>query len=228
MEIRDEEFEARIKGLLKGSADGGHCPDEERLGAFLDGGLKGDDGRRVSMHLAECERCRESVSIAMGTVPDRVRVPASAVRKVVELVPIKESPWEIVVRFLSDAIEVIKNSGDRTQYFAPAYATSRGPGLAPGSLVAFSRQFAGLDAEVEIERVGAGVSEIKVSAKEAQSGAPAKGVRVNLHRNGVELMSYVMSHGAAIFDKIEFGNYTIDFTRRGIRLGEIVLEIKGE
>jgi hypothetical protein len=205
----------------------GPCPDEEEIASFLESKLQGEKHESVAMHVLSCERCRDTLSAASGPAPARVRVPARLESRAVELVPMQDGPWEIVVKFVSGAIEVVRNTGDRTQYFAPAYAAVRGPGLSPGSLVAFNRRFAGIDAEIEIERIAPRTSEIKVTAKNPEGGSP-KNIRVNLYKDGAELMSYMLHGGSAIFDKVQFGNYKIDFTRRGIRIGEIALEIKGE
>lgn len=229
MEIRDKDVTAWLRNLPL--RDAGPCPDEEFLASYLENSLTGKERDGVMRHVLSCERCRAAVSVSAGEIPRRVRVPAKLEKKAVELAPAGEGIWEIVVKFAEGAIEVIKNTGDRTRYFAPVYEFARGEiGAGAGkTLVVFNRRFAGLDAEVEIERLTPVTSDIKVTARNLDGGGYPRNLRINLHRgNWEEIMSYMLQGGSVTFDKIQHGNYHIDFTRRGIRLGEIALEIKGE
>ncbi len=235
MEIRDKDVKVWLRDLR--SRTPGDCPGDEALSSFAEGRLSGSDREEVARHVIHCVQCGDVLAAVSIPSSAGLKVPRRLEKQAMELVPGSEPPWEIVVRFVTDAmteaIEVIKNTGDRTQYFTPAYASVRGrrkpvrPGFAQGSLVAFTRKVGGMDTEVELECVATGTSEIKVTMKDRKGIAP-RDVRVNLYRGEKELMSYTLHDGCVTFDKVDFGNYIVDFTRRGVRIGEIALDIRGE
>lgn len=50
------------------------CPEAEKLAAFVDGRLGGDEGAHISNHLVECERCYESVAATVRFLSGGSRV----------------------------------------------------------------------------------------------------------------------------------------------------------
>ena len=69
-----EQNKSRIEALIrlvyrywkKGiSKPGEPCPSEENLACFVDGLLKGKEARKVKGHLIKCDKCMESVIIAI-------------------------------------------------------------------------------------------------------------------------------------------------------------------
>ena len=124
-------------------------------------------------------------------------------------------------------VEVLKNAGGQTKYFSPAYATARSGKTARASLVACSKNVSGIDTELEIERLESESGEIKVNLKES-GGLPSPPLRVTLTENSRELTSYMASEGCAVFEKVPVGVYNINLSRKGISLGAITLEMKGE
>lgn len=226
--MKGEDREMKVFLDVLGRGEVGKCPSEEELAAFAEDKLTGSERAKVAAHVLKCEDCRDVLAVASADVPRNVRVPVGLMRKVVELVPPKEGLWEVVVRFISESVEVIKNTGDKTRYFLPAYASVRGSDTSSSKLVAVSRRFAGLEAELEIERIGADTSEVKVFVRDLKDNQPAKNIRVNLLRGGKELMSYVLQGGSAAFDEVGLGEYVIEFTKKGIPIGKVSLELKGE
>ena len=103
------------------------CPDEETFAAFIEKKLPAEQYQEVAAHFLACDQCREAAIAAWGKVPQRVRVPVEAMKKAADAIPAHESTWKLVVRFASDFIEVIKNTGAETRYFSPAYASGRSP-----------------------------------------------------------------------------------------------------
>lgn len=227
-EMKGEEKEMRVFLDVLGRSKAGKCPSEELLSAFAEDKLTGAEREKVAEHVLRCEDCLDALSVVSAQVPHGVKVPVELMRKAVELVPSREGLWEVVVRFVADTLEVLKNTGDRTRYFVPAYATVRGTDTSSSKLVAVTRRFAGLEAELEIERTGSDTSEIKVFVKNLKDNQPAKNMRANLLRGDKELMSYVLQGGVATFDKVGFGEYVIEFTKKGIPVGRVSLELKGE
>lgn len=54
------------------------CPDDERLGAFVEGGLSGAVRDEVERHVASCVTCLDVVAASLGTSPDaRLSCPVS-------------------------------------------------------------------------------------------------------------------------------------------------------
>jgi len=203
------------------------CPDDETLAAFIEGKLPEQRHREISLHFLTCPKCRDYVAAAWGQIPKRLRVPVEVIKKAAEILPAEESAWEVVVKFTSDFVEVIKNTGARTQYFAPAYASARSDRVCQSSLVAVSENIGGIETELEIERLDSGEGELKVNFKES-GGIPNPPLRVTLKKNNKELESCIASRGSTVFEKVPIGAYDISISRKGISLGEITLEMKGE
>ncbi len=203
------------------------CPDEETLAAFIEGKLSDAEHTEMASHFLVCDRCRETVMAACGDPPRRLRIPFETISRATAALPDKESPWEVVVRFAADFVEVLKNTGSRTQYFAPVYTNARSGKAVEGSLVACAQSIGGIDTEVEIERIGPSTGEVKVVLKEG-GGIPMPSIRVTLKSKNKELASYMAPGGAAVFERLPFGPYSILISRRGVSLGELALEMKGE
>lgn len=212
---------------IKESKTKSPCPDEESLAAFVEQKLPESEYGVLCAHLLACETCRDMATVALGETPAGVRVPVEVMRRVIELFPAEKSAWEVVVRFASDFVEVLKNSGARTQYFAPAAAGARSGSVSKANLVACSRNVSGIDTELEIERLDGEMGELKVNFREG-GGIPSPPVRVTLKKDGKELASYLAAKGAAVFERVPLGMYNISISRKGVSLGEIALEMKGE
>jgi len=203
------------------------CPDEERLAAFLEGKLDGDEHAGMVSHFLACEACRDALAASMGELPSKVRVPAGFLRRAMKALPETESRWEIMVRFASSLVEVIRNTDGVTRYFSPAPVPARSEGAPGAAVVVCSRRVGGVDAEIEIERIEEDRAEITVSLKESGE-TPGSPVRVTLKAGGRELASYLAEEGYVAFERVPLGNYTISLSRRGVTLGEIAMEMKGE
>jgi len=222
-------LDRQIKEALKmiGTQLKGACPDEEAMAAFLEDKLPEAQRAEVAAHFLACNKCRDAASAAWGDIPKRLRVPMEVLRRATEALPARESKWEIIVKFADDFVEVLKNTGGRTQYFAPAFASARSGKTGESSLVACAENIGGIDTEIEIERVDVGLGEVKVVLKEG-GGIPIPPVRVTLKSGNTELASYMAQEGTAVFERLPTGNYNILISRRGVSLGEIALMMKGE
>lgn len=49
------------------SEPGPECPDDEKLAAYLDGKLEGEDGEAIEIHIAECDHCMFSLEVLGST-----------------------------------------------------------------------------------------------------------------------------------------------------------------
>ena len=205
----------------------GACPDEEAMAAFLEDKLPEAQRAEVAAHFLACGKCMDAATAAWGDIPKRLRVPMEALRRATDALPAREGRWEILVKFAADFVEVLKNTGGRTQYFAPAFASARSGKTGKSNLVACAENVGGIDTEIEIERVDAGLGEVKVVLKEG-GGIPIPPVRVTIKSGNNELASYVAQEGTAVFERLPIGNYDILISRRGVSLGEIALMMKGE
>ena len=65
------------------------------------------------------------------------------------------------------------------------------------------------DDEIEVEKIGANASDIKIKATHPQTGTPFSGVRINICDDTREVASFVASRGEAFFENIVFGNYRL-------------------
>lgn len=78
-------------------AGGGPCPPPERLAAFIDGRLQGEEHARVLAHLGSCERCRE-VFVLSAEVLDEL--PTNEPAAPLPFVPAARQPARAVHRWL--------------------------------------------------------------------------------------------------------------------------------
>jgi hypothetical protein len=90
-------------------------------------------------------------------------------------------------------------------------------------IVMFSRSFAGLDTEIEIEKLDSRQANVKVSV----CGAVLENsqVRISLVRSDREVASYLTGRESVFFEFIPFGRYTLAFTQHGANIGQFNFNI---
>jgi len=212
------------------------CPDEEKLGDYIEGRVNADDMSRLEKHLSECETCRQefligkglirgSESIELNPVPEEVT--QSALRLVNRRVSTSDIPLsEKCVRFFREVRSTL------IDLFCPALWERWGLARIRGSrtvvsedLVHLRNRFGDMETEIEIERVGEGKAHIRINIIDGNSNKA--GIRVTLRRKEREISSYLSdNNGHVLFEDIPFGHYTLHFIKDKTAIGIYTFEIK--
>ena len=212
------------------------CPDEERLGDYIEGRLNNNDRSRIEEHLADCENCRQEFIIGKGLVrgsesleldPVPKEVTQSALRLVKGRASVSASLlMEKCSRFFNEMYSML------VDFFRPVLWGKWGLANIRGSrkvvsedLVHFRRRFRDIEAEIEIERAGKGRAHIRVRL--ASDNGDDDGIRVTLKRGEREISSNLPDNrGHVLFEDMPFDHYTLHFTRDKKTLGDYHFEIK--
>jgi hypothetical protein len=186
------------------------CPDAETLAAYVDRLLTGPSVHAVEDHLSNCETCLDQVILCTPTLEVAAHGPR----------------FDVVVRFLEHAAEIVRGLAEIRVLPAPALVPTRNTREDRPTLkcVRFDRQFDGLTVEVEVEASIDGLGEIRVEP--SADGAIAEDIRVTLLDDRRELDSSLARGGNVSFDGVEFGDYVIRLSRRGRTIGEVTLRLE--
>lgn len=211
------------------------CPDEERLGEYLEGRLSEEDRSQMEEHLSDCQICLEALVITNSLVRGRDGfelhpVPDGVTEAAMHLVARQSATFDSLLGKLkgfvrdlgpriSDAIWLTPSGKWR---LAPIRGSRR---LASENLVRLRVPFREIETEIEIEKIGAGKAHIRVKFPKANK--PRKATRVTLKKGEREIASYLLDGAYVLFENIPFGHYGICLAENGNNLGTYVFEIKG-
>jgi hypothetical protein len=205
------------------------CPDEEKLGDYLEGRLSENESAALEAHLADCELCLEAFTIGGKVIQDPPadleEVPIVVTNGAVRLVYTRSSPWTRVVE--SEVLHSVKEAISWLFPFhhfwnwKPAAIRGSDKGVAQ-DLVTVQRVFKGLPAQIELEKTGEEKAQIRVRVEE-RSG---ERIRVTLKKGEREVSSFILEGGYGLFEEIPFGQYELVFSLNGDVLGTYSFEIK--
>jgi hypothetical protein len=215
------------------------CPDGMLLAAYLDGKLSTAERNLMERHLSRCDVCLDEFVAAAERFDllskNRQSIPANLLRKAVDLeqpgkpqtLPETETAFDIVLRVLEDAVELVKSWGDWVQPL-PAQARVRGrpPALRQGGVL-LEKEIGSYKVELDVEQIKSMRCQIGIKLNEKQ-GKPAEDVRVILSTGKYELGSYLTRQGRAVFDEIPPGEYDLAVSDRHGSVETIRLKITGE
>ena len=228
----DEEIGSAIQKLLsKRSAmetrEG--CPDEESLATYLTGSISDQQKEKLEKHLAECHFCLSEITAASESGA-MAHAPQGLVERAMALVAAskQDGVLDLVVRFVKDSLELVRQSGDWIVPMAPQPVAVRGAQSPFASgLVHVEKEFGELKVAIEMERGESDLCQLSVTLF-AADGKPAEGMRVSLIAGEREQASYLARQGRAVFDSITNGNYKLIISRGGASLGMITLSVEAE
>jgi hypothetical protein len=211
------------------------CPDEERIGDYINGRLNDNDISRIEEHLAGCETCRQEFIIGkglrrggdleLGPAPDEVT--RSSLRLADNAASTPRTPlnkmWE---RFLSKVRSILDDLLRPALWGRWGLTTIRGSRMVVSEdLVLIRRHFKDIETEIEIEKAGEGKAHIR--AKLIGDIHDNGGVRVTLKRGEREVSSCLPdSRGRVLFEDIPFDHYSLHFLKDSTTLGIYPFEIK--
>ena len=206
------------------------CLSESELGAYIEGRLLPDKKESIDNHLVECNNCWEDfVSVNRAVIqqlPVIDDVPEHLIRKVVERYPEKHSLFDIVIGFAGDVLKIDHFSAGFNMLSSLPAAAVRGSRNVPPGMVILKKSFEDMNVELDIEKVGANLCNIKVMIDDVKSEVLMNTLRVELVTGERELVSNLIEDGETILEDIASGKYTIKIHKNGKTLGEIALKIK--
>jgi hypothetical protein len=212
------------------------CPPEEQLADYLGDRLSLDERSAIEAHFSDCAGCRDELLTASS-------IPQSQSHMETDSVPVHvtQNAVKLVAQILSrpsdaltpkDRTFIRKMVGRIAEHFKlimfnkNRYATVRGTrGAENGDCYRIRKMFTEVIAEIEIEKVGRQIANIRITL--INNREEASDIRVTLQNSGArEIASYLTSGKFAIFENIPFGHYRIDFFQNGKTIGNYSFEIK--
>lgn len=207
------------------------CPDEETLMDFVEGRLPERQRARMQSHLSICDPCREQAAVCAalvyGSQPiDDAQAPERLTRRAVNR----------VARLRADARG--RHAAGRTRRWVvrgmavferlvawdePVPVALRGETVVSAHSIRRQKRFGDLQVTIEIETSGTAQALIRVTPA-AEAGSVGAPVRVTLFKGTREAASMLLGAQPVIFEDIEFGVYTLVFSR-GATIGEYTFEI---
>ncbi|MFC1495102.1 zf-HC2 domain-containing protein [Thermodesulfobacteriota bacterium] len=211
------------------------CPDEEKIGDYVEGVLNESEKPLIEAHLSDCEICRNAVVIGndllRGAGQEFARVPENVTKSALELIndmgfPVITSLPIKIRRVLKNIYSKITASLNPFPWWRLGLTTIRGKHhVVAEDFIHVQKYFKGIRAEIDIEKVDKNKINISIDLfKDKENG---NGIRVTLLKKGREVSSILTdSNGHVIFDGITYGHYSLILLKNGLKLGEYLFEIK--
>lgn len=208
------------------------CPDEETLVCFSEGRLTKPEIEKIQEHLIICSRCAEILSLlSLKGLQEQKEVPESLLQKAKDLVsPVKVLPTilELVIALKEKALEILDTTGDVIlgNEIMPL------PVLRSRNIRQFQeeinliKEFGDVKINLTVEKRGRDKVRISLTLVDKSSLLPLQDLRLSLLKDGVEMESYTVASGNAVFEELDFGRYAIEVYRREEKIGFMVLQIQ--
>lgn len=211
------------------------CPTEEVLCNYLGDRLPQDEREDLEWHLCQCEACLQAVMLS-AQLPEHdaegfsAEAPRFALQRLLSLVPAAQKQsfsmrWE---RFKAACMSFMKACSEIIFFREPEAVYVRGnKKIISKNLVVLEKIFKDIQLEIEVEKIGEQMANIKVKTSSPETGSRVDGLRVNIrddaHR---EIASFMTAGGEALFENIAFGEYTISVKKNGNNVGNLLLAVK--
>ena len=227
------QIEVLVKGvygrfLEKRALAKSKCLSEEELALFLQGDMEERPSRRVEAHIALCGRCAEIAALyCKADELQEQAVPEQVIEKAKALSG-ERLIFEVALRLKEKFMELLKTTGDviRRGDMAPV-PVLRGRGISElKEEISLVKEFEEIRIALKLDKKDKDRVRISVVLSEKASLRPITDLRVALFRKSLELESYFARSGAAVFEGLTYGLYTLEISRRDNRIGIIKLEIK--
>jgi len=208
------------------------CPDEEILAGYLIGRLDAVTREFFEHHLTECDRCLDEFAVTRGLVRSGglahlKPVPPEVTRKTARLVA--GPPADLVLELTGKARRSLKHIlSAATDLLAPGMfggrlAPVRGERRTFPDHVQLHKTFKEFEAEIDIEKTGNGMVQIRVLIPGGKAGAAT---RITLVRNEREVASFAVNGEPVLFEDIAYGGYVLNFSRQGETIGSYTFSIQ--
>ncbi|MDP8259644.1 MAG: hypothetical protein P9L96_01360 [Candidatus Gygaella obscura] len=209
------------------------CPDVEMIACYVDGILLDSQKDLIESHAKECKHCKEEIECQISIAGQQKQEDLSFAPKYVterakSLVDERfgVNVLELVVKFTDKAIEIVRSSGEVLfgGQLQPAYAL-RGEESTDRSTQSIIKIFNDIKVEVEIVRQEDEFNKIILQIKNNQTATPIDDSRVTLIEKDIEVESYIIRNGKAIFENVKPGRYAIQISDVDKPIGIIMLEL---
>lgn len=211
------------------------CPDEEKLGEYIEGILGEADKLMIETHLSDCETCRREVITGNGLLrgggQEFSPVPDYVTKSAMKL--INNMDFQVKTSLFIKIKRVVNNIFSRFVAYAGhrplwrwEFTHVRGrQHVVTEDFIHVQKYFKDIRAEIDIEKIEKNKINISIDLfKDRKNG---NGIRVTLMKNSREVSSILTdSNGHVIFDGIPYGHYSLVLIKDGVKLGEYLFEIK--
>jgi len=219
------------------------CPTEEILVDFIEGRLNMDERKKIESHLSTCDCCLEMIVVANSMINDYENfeyqeVPEYVTQSIVQQFIHKKEKFRNILttrirRWVEQMKMVISDFG-MIFWTEWQFAPIRGSRLVVARNQSRRRKkFDHLKTDIEIQKTGDNLAQIKIQVK--RSASEADKIRVILLKRKLdfgtpiidrEIASDIIEENSVLFENIPFDHYKLTFTRDGVTLGRYLFQIK--
>lgn len=206
------------------------CLSDYEIGAYIDGKLTDAEKEPIENRLFSCKECWEDFvtvkkTIIHGDAEPVEEMPVSLVHKAIHMYAEKNKLFNLIVSLVKDSIQVMQYT-EGFQIFTPLAAGGLRRGISGyPSMVIIKKSFDEIDVELDIEKTGSDICNIRIAVDEVMQKASVKPLRIELVSKGRELLSNLLEEGETFLEEVGVGNYKIKIHKNDKIFGEIALKI---
>ncbi len=206
------------------------CLNDYDIGAYIDDRLPESEREIIENGVFACKECWEDFiaikqTIIRGDEEPAADLPDSLIQKAVDMYPEKNRLFNLVVGFVRDSIQIMHSSAGFDISFPQLAGGMRSAEREQPSMVVINKSFDDISVELDIEKTGRDICNIRVAIDEVITRSSVKPLRVELISNGRELVSNLLENGETFLEDIGTGNYNIKIHKKGKIFGEIAIKI---
>jgi hypothetical protein len=204
------------------------CPDEETLGAFLEGRISGFKSKRIKIHILNCKRCLQVISLF--DLKETRNVPAYLIERIYQIIEEKKTlPYifEIVIRFKEKGLSIIRSGADvilGNEVLPLAVLRSKNIEELNQEL-SLVKELDNLRVEINLKKKEEEKLDLTVHLLDKKTLEIPKGLSVSLFKADKELESYYPVKSRLIFEGLSPGEYELRIEKDLKELGKIKLEV---
>ncbi|MBM3244987.1 MAG: zf-HC2 domain-containing protein [Candidatus Omnitrophica bacterium] len=227
-----EQLISRVYKIWKSKqpVPGDYHPDEEDISCLLEGKLPYVEAERIKLHLAGCDKCAELFILPsiLGDAEEK-DVPQGLLAKAKDLVQNAgdNSILEIILKLRENFLQLVNTTGDilvGREFVPTPVLRSRNIGDFKDEIFIL-KDFRNVRVEVKIGSKNGRSFILSVGVKEKSTQKPARGLRITLLKEGIELESYQAESGKALFENVLLGKYSVVIARAEEKIAGISLDI---
>ena len=202
---------------------------ETDIAAYLEGGLAADRRKEIEQLLAlDLDFFDEVFALYHISQADSGRaeegVPSWLIRDVIALGRTNESFFDLALGLAGDMIRVLSHGSGIDLSFPEAVLPLRAGGRVTSRMVVIKKSCEDLDAELHVEKTGAGFCTIRVVVPEFRDVLTCQ-LRAEIILDGKVLASEGLSGGCGVFDTVSPGKYHITLRKDRRILGDFTISI---
>lgn len=216
------------KSARAGSIDA--HPDEQELSCFLESKLSPEEQERIKAHLLDCSTCSDYLATHLKLKSaEELSVPLELVLNAKNILQ-QDNPevLEIILRLKDRLFEIVNTTGDILvgQEFVPASLLRSRQIKDFKDEVIILKDFRDVRIEIKVESRQEQLFNLTVLAKDRQTQAVIKDLRIALIKDDLELESYISDSGSVVFEHVILGEYRVDISRSEGKFASVFFNIK--